>query len=29
LSEPLAARFGVIVEKVLGEIAAFASSPAC
>ena len=29
LSEPLAARFGTIVEKVLGEIAAFASSPAC
>jgi hydrogenase maturation protease len=27
LSEPLAARFGEIVEKVLGEIAAFAASP--
>ena len=28
LSAPLAARFGDIVEKVLGEIAAFAASPA-
>jgi hydrogenase maturation protease len=27
ISEPLAARFGEIVEKVLGEIAAFAGSP--